>query len=113
MSSQDPHDPHTQIESLDPNSISSNRKTITILYFASAFTCTSKHRETLVLPTSPTPFSLPMLSRLLADTYIGMKEILESSAWSVNEEMVPEDEVDKVILRGDEVVAVIPPVSGG
>lgn len=44
-----------------------------------------------------------------------LAEVLESSAWSVNEEMVPDDpnEIVAVRLNAGDVVAVIPPVSGG
>lgn len=41
--------------------------------------------------------------------------VLESSAWSVNEEMVPNDsnDVASIRLKAGDVIAVIPPVSGG
>ncbi|SCZ95016.1 BZ3500_MvSof-1268-A1-R1_Chr11-3g03546 [Microbotryum saponariae] len=38
---------------------------------------------------------------------------LESSQWSVDEEMIPRGEEDKFELNGGEVVCPIPPVSGG
>lgn len=43
-----------------------------------------------------------------------MKNILESSAWSLNEEMLETDDLEEGgALKDGDVVAVIPPVSGG
>ena len=44
-----------------------------------------------------------------------LAQVLESSAWSLNEEMVSDDpdEIVAVRLKAGDVVAVIPPVSGG
>jgi molybdopterin converting factor small subunit len=86
--------------------------TITILYFASASTATGKTIEKLSIPSTGLP--LPSLNDLLISHYpnnTNLPKVLNSSQWSVNEEMV--DDPSSVILRGGEEVAVIPPVSGG
>lgn len=55
-------------------------------------------------PSTPPSTSQPSLA-----------QVLESSAWSVNEEMIPKDDSEEgnVMLKAGDVVAVIPPVSGG
>ena len=42
-----------------------------------------------------------------------LKAVLRRSAWSVNEELIPREEEATTELRDRDVVAVIPPVSGG
>ncbi|KAF8322157.1 hypothetical protein DL93DRAFT_2071957 [Clavulina sp. PMI_390] len=42
-----------------------------------------------------------------------LSAVLATSKWSVNEEMVQEEEIENIVLKGGDVVAVIPPVSGG
>lgn len=73
--------------------------------------------QSINLPASPSPFPLSDLRAYLTDTvHPGNDEfarVLHRSAWSVNEEMIDEEEEDKVLLRGGETVCPIPPVSGG
>ncbi|EKM78741.1 hypothetical protein AGABI1DRAFT_114344 [Agaricus bisporus var. burnettii JB137-S8] len=86
--------------------------TITILYFASASTATGKSTETLSIPSTGLPLpSLPTLLHSLYPNNTTLIKVLNSSQWSVDEEMI--DDPSSVILRGGEEVAVIPPVSGG
>ena len=100
--------------------------TITVLYFAAASTATGTPRETVELPIllppdSSTPsistvqagFPLSALADFLSRRYPGRRldEVLETSRWSVDAEMV--ERVEEVMLRGGEEVAVICPVSGG
>jgi len=96
--------------------MSSSARSITILYFAAAFTAVGTDQETIDLPTptaSDEGFPLSSLASLLCARHPDAKleRVLGGSRWSVNEEMV-EDE-SSVSLRGGEVVAVICPVSGG
>jgi len=42
-----------------------------------------------------------------------LRTVLRRSAWSVNEAIVGRDEEASLVLRDRDVVAVIPPVSGG
>jgi molybdopterin synthase sulfur carrier subunit len=88
-------------------------RTITVLYFAAASTAARTTSETVELPTSAEPFRLSSLGALLAARHpdSGLGDVLESSQWSVDEEMV--EEPDRVVLQGGEEVAVICPVSGG
>jgi len=92
---------------------------ITVLYFAAASTATGLTAERVPLP-PPGPeskdapaFPLTALAALLSARHPSTKlgEVLESSSWAVNEEMV--DDPAAVFLRGGEEVAVICPVSGG
>jgi molybdopterin converting factor small subunit len=41
------------------------------------------------------------------------EKVLKTSRWSVNEDMVDEEDLAKMTLSGGEDVAIIPPVSGG
>jgi len=86
---------------------------ITVLYFAAASTAAGRADERIQLPT--VPFPLAQLAALLSDRYpsTNLGGVLERSQWSVDAEMVPEEEVSKVQLKGGEEVAVICPVSGG
>jgi molybdopterin converting factor small subunit len=115
---------------------------ITVLYFAAAQTETGLFSEDIPLTafsphaSSPTQRqnagelngkdistaaqAAPRLSDLgtiLISRHPSTKlaEVLESSAWSVNEEMVSDDpdEIAPIRLKAGDVVAVIPPVSGG
>ncbi|CAD6577472.1 MAG: hypothetical protein CYPHOPRED_000246 [Cyphobasidiales sp. Tagirdzhanova-0007] len=84
---------------------------ITMLYFASARTALDKSSERISLPAS---LAVSQLSDALLKKYNNLRElrtILQKSAFSVNEEIVyrPED----TILKHGDVVAIIPPVSGG
>jgi molybdopterin converting factor subunit 1 len=86
-----------------------SQPSITILYFAAVSTATGKTTEQIPIPSSGLPLS--SLSSHLASRYTDLEKVLNTSQWSVNEEMV--DDPSSVTLRGGEEVAVIPPVSGG
>ncbi|KIJ67069.1 hypothetical protein HYDPIDRAFT_71284, partial [Hydnomerulius pinastri MD-312] len=85
---------------------------ITVLYFAAASTATGLFEEVIKLPTAE-PFPLSSLEAHLISLHptAGLDKILKSSQWSVDAEMV--SDVDTVLLKGGEEVAVICPVSGG
>lgn len=85
---------------------------ITVLYFAAASTATRLTSERIPIP-SEGGLPLTSLPGLLASRHpkTGLDRILETSQWSVDEEMV--DEPSNVVLKGGEEVAVICPVSGG
>jgi molybdopterin converting factor small subunit len=85
---------------------------ITVLYFAAASTATGLTSECVPLPPHES-FRLSSLGPLLASRYPNSKleEVLRSSRWSVDAEMV--DEPEDVVLKGGEEVAIICPVSGG
>lgn len=88
--------------------------TITVLYFAAAFTATGIQSESVALPLSTADaFPLSALDEFLSKRHAGtnLGAVLKTSQWSVDAEMV-EDPVD-VLLKGGEEVAVICPVSGG
>lgn len=88
----------------------SHDKPITILYFAAASTATGLTSEEVLLPKYP--YKLCDLAELLSHRHPGdLCEVLKSSRWSVDAEMV--DDADAVHLNGGEEVAVICPVSGG
>lgn len=85
-----------------------------MLYFASARTTLNKSSEALSLPSST--FSSPdtFKAYLLEKHYNNdeeVKRVLDKSAISINEEIVYDDEA--VQLKNGDVVAIIPPVSGG
>lgn len=84
---------------------------IMVLYFAAASTATGLTEQLVTLPASQYPLSA--LSGFLVSLHpdVGLDKILQSSQWSVNAEMV--DNVEEVVLKGGEEVAVICPVSGG
>ena len=88
---------------------------ITILYFAAALSATRTVSETIALPSSESEegFRLSDLDGLLTSRYPGtnLADVLRTSQWSVNAEMV--DDPEAVFLKGGEEVAVICPVSGG
>ncbi|KAI0090170.1 hypothetical protein BDY19DRAFT_887935 [Irpex rosettiformis] len=85
---------------------------ITVLYFAAAATATRLDYERIPIPADG-GLPLSSLSQILASRHPnkGLDQILATSQWSVNEEMV--DDVSTVVLKGGEEVAVICPVSGG
>ncbi|KAF9223856.1 hypothetical protein BS17DRAFT_705259, partial [Gyrodon lividus] len=85
---------------------------ITVLYFAAASTATGLFEEVVELPTSGhLPLSLLGPHLVSLHPRSGLDKILNTSQWSVNAEMV--SDVDTVLLKGGEEVAVICPVSGG
>ena len=85
------------------------------MYFASAREALSIPSETVLLPSQA--FALVKLGQLIRDLHkdriAELDEVLRRSAWSVNEEMIARDDEASVILHNGDVVAVIPPVSGG
>jgi molybdopterin converting factor small subunit len=87
---------------------------ITILYFAAASSATQRSSESIPLPGGK-PLALSDLGALLTswhgDSNLG--EVLKTSQWSVDAEMVEDERVKDVVLKGGEEVAVICPVSGG
>ena len=94
-------------------------RSITVLYFASIRTHLSIESETFPQSTSTT-----LLSHLKAEIIARhpddkTKQILSGCMWSVGDEMVGDDdeevsgETADVEVKAGEVVAVIPPVSGG
>ncbi|GAA5850678.1 hypothetical protein JCM9279_006384 [Rhodotorula babjevae] len=91
---------------------------ITLLYFAAVRTSLPSEPASQVvpLPDSPSPFPLSSLRQYLVDkVHSGNDDfarVLERCAWSVDEEMVDDDD-EAVALKGGEVVCPIPPVSGG
>ena len=84
---------------------------ITVLYFAAASTATGISEEQIEIPEEGC--SLSRLKEVLVSKYpeTNLKEVLETSEWSVNAEMVENASI--VRLKGGEEVAVICPVSGG
>ncbi|GAA6011664.1 hypothetical protein JCM10207_004200 [Rhodosporidiobolus poonsookiae] len=92
---------------------------ITLLYFAGIRTSLAGEPDSQLvpLPPIPAPFPLSQLRHYLCTTvHAGNDEfarVLERSAWSVDEEMVDEEDEGKVVLKGGETVCPIPPVSGG
>jgi molybdopterin converting factor small subunit len=92
---------------------------IHVLYFASAKEAAGIGRQDIVLPEIPFPLAKlgEHLTQLVADSGKGdaksFGKVLETSKWSVDEDMVDEDGLAKMTLSGGEDVAIIPPVSGG
>jgi molybdopterin converting factor small subunit len=92
--------------------------TIKVLYFASIRTHLSLESESYPQTSSPTTLSSLKSQIIARHPDNKTKEILKGCMWSVGDEMVDDDEEDEsepkdVQLKGGEVVAVIPPVSGG
>lgn len=85
---------------------------ITVLYFAAAATATRLDSERITVP-ADVGLPLSSLPQVIASRHPnkGLDQILATSQWSVDEEMV--DDVSAVVLKGGEEVAVICPVSGG
>ncbi|KAK9893539.1 hypothetical protein P389DRAFT_112907 [Cystobasidium minutum MCA 4210] len=87
---------------------------IQMLYFASARTSLDKSSETLSFPrsffNSPNEFKEYLLKTHYNDN-AEFKTVLNKSAISLNEEIVYDDE--GMTLKDGDVVAIIPPVSGG
>jgi len=98
------------------SALSAAPPTITVLYFAAARTAVGLSSERVSLPESG--LHLKDLAKLLDERHEGkgLGKVLERSKWSVNDEMVSDEEGESeetVVLRGGEEVGVIPPVSGG
>jgi len=82
-----------------------------MLYFASARTAIDKSRESITLPADFRLADLPGHILGMYENLAELKTVFDKSAWSVNEEIVYDLEGTK--LQQNDVVAVIPPVSGG
>lgn len=83
----------------------------TILYFASAATYTQKASERF-----PSPMTLADLFRRLEKSYPGIGEkVLTSCLFTINLEYVDgnEDALRSTVIKEDDEVAIIPPVSSG
>lgn len=91
--------------------MSSQKPVITVLYFAAASTATGLTSEDVLIPEDG--LKLQELTDLLVSRHpdTRLKEIIDTSQWCVNLEMV--DNPEDVLLKGGEEVAVICPVSGG
>jgi molybdopterin converting factor small subunit len=86
-----------------------------ILFFASAKAVIAKPQELLTLPMPQVPIS-DLADLLLAShawCRTELKAVLDKSAWSLNECIVPKDEEASTMVKAGDTVAVIPPVSGG
>ncbi|EGN98697.1 hypothetical protein SERLA73DRAFT_107794 [Serpula lacrymans var. lacrymans S7.3] len=83
---------------------------VTVLYFAAASTAVGLTEERVALQPS---FHLNALGDHLISLHpnCGLDKVLQSSQWSVDAEMV--EDVDQVVLKGGEEIAIICPVSGG
>lgn len=88
---------------------------VTVLYFASARDAVGVVSEPVDLPSAEP--SLGDLTAVLLARHqqhdAELRAVLRQSAWSVNEAIVGRDEEAALVLRPGDVVAVIPPVSGG
>lgn len=81
----------------------------TILYFASASTFTKKRDEKL-----PAPLPLSKLYETLEHKYPGIEDkILSSSALTINLAYVDLKDNADLIIKPEDEVAIIPPVSSG
>ena len=92
--------------------MSGQKPTIKVLYFAAASTATGLTTEEVPIPEEG--LKLSELTNTLVSRHPdaqGLKEIIDTSQWCVNLEMV--DDPEEIFLKGGEEVAVICPVSGG
>lgn len=84
---------------------------VTVLYFAAAYTATGLQSESIEVPDGGLQLSSLSAELVRRHPNTSLEDILATSQWSVNVEMV--DDPSRVVLRGGEEVAVICPVSGG
>ena len=84
---------------------------VTVLYFAAAYTATGLQSESIEVPDGGLQLSSLSVELVRRHPNTSLEDILATSQWSVNVEMV--DDPSRVVLRGGEEVAVICPVSGG
>lgn len=84
-----------------------NPATVTVLYFAALRDLAGQSEEQVSLPASPQPVA-ELLAALEA-RHGGLRGRLQAVRVAVNEEFVEKSSE----LRGGDVVALIPPVSGG
>lgn len=92
---------------------------IKVLYFASARDAANNiETETIQIEDTDTT-TLPTLSvaiDILKSKHPGLERVLETAMISINEEYCDIDEagsMNKITLKSNDVVAIIPPVSGG
>ena len=103
------HDPrHT---SVTIRSYTTTMPSFTVLYFAAAYTATGLQSESIEVPDGGLQLSSLSAELVRRHPNTSLEDILATSQWSVNVEMV--DDPSRVVLRGGEEVAVICPVSGG
>lgn len=91
---------------------------IKVLYFAAASTAIGLTEETVSIPLNSNGFFLSELADLLVERYLNrggieLKKVLASSQWSVDAEMVEDDDLATIELKDGMEIAVICPVSGG
>ncbi|RUM49044.1 MAG: molybdopterin converting factor subunit 1 [Hydrogenothermus sp.] len=79
---------------------------IKVLYFSSVKDKIKKSNEQFEIDENTT---IEKLLKILKDKYPEIKDILENTMIAVNEEYKDK----KYILKNNDVVAIIPPVSGG
>ncbi|KAJ3734279.1 hypothetical protein DFJ43DRAFT_993695 [Lentinula guzmanii] len=89
---------------------------ITVLYFAAASTTLGITDELVPIPEKG--LYLSQLTELLIERHSQsslntLRKILDSSQWSIDAEMVDDEDLTKVELKDGMEVAVICPVSGG
>ncbi|KAJ3744367.1 hypothetical protein DFH05DRAFT_1398243 [Lentinula detonsa] len=89
---------------------------ITVLYFAAASTTLGITDELVPIPEKG--LYLSQLTELLIERHSqsslnALRKILDSSQWSIDAEMVDDEDLTKVELKDGMEVAVICPVSGG
>lgn len=101
------------------NGSAKNSKFIHVLYFAAAKEAAGIGRQDIILPESPFPLAklgthlVQLVSKSGKGDSKAFQKVLEQSKWSVDEDMVNEEEIAKLTLQGGEDVDIIPPVSGG
>ncbi|KIK63109.1 hypothetical protein GYMLUDRAFT_197523 [Collybiopsis luxurians FD-317 M1] len=93
---------------------------IKVLYFAAASTTVGLTEELVPIPAQG--FYLASLADLLVERHSNLsgnergdqlRKVLDSSQWSVDAEMVDNEDLARVELRDGMEIAVICPVSGG
>ncbi|KAJ1307631.1 hypothetical protein OPQ81_001727 [Rhizoctonia solani] len=79
-------------------------KSFTVLYFAAARTETGIHKEVIPIPSGSAGVPLHELADFLVSRHpeTKLRDVLGISSWSVDEEMVEEDQIQHIILKGGE-----------
>lgn len=90
---------------------------VTVLLFASAQDA-ADDQSSVTLPYTVDVVTLGELAKVLVGCFPKLRRVLETCSWAINEEMVDDDDVGGVgvlnrRLEGGDIVAVLPPVSGG
>ncbi|UZJ53840.1 hypothetical protein CBS101457_003160 [Exobasidium rhododendri] len=92
---------------------------INMFFFAAAKEAAGVGSIKITLPSSSFPLSelgdhlVQNVSQNSKGDSTALKKVLKQSKWSVNEDMVDEEDIHSIFLKGGEDVAIIPPVSGG